>query len=214
MSVEDENWSKRSPRDVFPGEFEKVSTQDENSLLIRALETRNVYAVMVAMPRGMQTYVQAQSSLHVYEALQAELAASKELLREIRDSEVNAQDEADKFLRDHQPSELSKVRAQVVWHKGCEDKCGKELEQVKAELQQAREALKKAKDFVVHPHPFYSKSYVQVISAQIKDALSPQPPAQDYTQRTCPECGQECRAYHPQSGTFPPAPKSCADHQE
>jgi DNA repair exonuclease SbcCD ATPase subunit len=32
-----------------------------------------------------------------------------EILREIRDDEVNAQDEADKFLRDHLPSELSKV---------------------------------------------------------------------------------------------------------
>jgi hypothetical protein len=42
---------------------------------------------------------------------EAELAAAKELLREIRDNEVNPQDEADKFLRDHQPSELAKWRA-------------------------------------------------------------------------------------------------------
>lgn len=37
-----------------------------------------------------------------------------ELLREIRDDQVNAQDEADKFLRDHQPSELSKLRAELT----------------------------------------------------------------------------------------------------
>lgn len=40
-----------------------------------------------------------------------ELDNALELLREIRDNEVNPQDEADKFLRDHQPSELSKLRA-------------------------------------------------------------------------------------------------------
>lgn len=39
------------------------------------------------------------------------LAKAEELLREIRDDEVNAQDEADRFLCDHQPSELAKMRA-------------------------------------------------------------------------------------------------------
>jgi hypothetical protein len=39
------------------------------------------------------------------------LDKAEELLREIRDDEVNPQDEADKFLRDHQPSELAKMRA-------------------------------------------------------------------------------------------------------
>jgi len=39
------------------------------------------------------------------------LCEAEELIREIRDNEVNPQDEADKFLRDHQPSELSKLRA-------------------------------------------------------------------------------------------------------
>lgn len=43
-----------------------------------------------------------------------ELDNALELLREIRDNEVNPQDEADKFLRDHQPSELSKLRADNV----------------------------------------------------------------------------------------------------
>jgi hypothetical protein len=53
--------------------------------------------------------------------LERELAASQagqanalELLREIRDDEVNAQDEADKFLRDHQPSKLSEWQAEAA----------------------------------------------------------------------------------------------------
>jgi signal transduction histidine kinase len=37
---------------------------------------------------------------------------AREILREIRDNEVNPEDEADRFLRDHVPSELSKVREQ------------------------------------------------------------------------------------------------------
>jgi hypothetical protein len=44
--------------------------------------------------------------------LERELAEAREVLREIRDNEVNPEDEADKFLRDHAPSELSKVRDQ------------------------------------------------------------------------------------------------------
>ena len=39
------------------------------------------------------------------------LTKAEELIREIRDDEVNPQDEADKFLRDHQPSELATMRA-------------------------------------------------------------------------------------------------------
>ena len=44
--------------------------------------------------------------------LERERNEARELLREIRDDEVNAQDECDKFLRDHVPSELSKVTEQ------------------------------------------------------------------------------------------------------
>jgi hypothetical protein len=44
--------------------------------------------------------------------LQRERDEAREVLREIRDNEVNPEDEADKFLRDHLPSELSKVREQ------------------------------------------------------------------------------------------------------
>ena len=46
------------------------------------------------------------------EKLERERNEARELLREIRDDEVNAQDECDKFLRDHVPSELSKVTEQ------------------------------------------------------------------------------------------------------
>lgn len=53
------------------------------------------------------------------------LAGATELLREIRDDEVNAQDEADKFLRDHVPSELSKVTVQ-------RDRLAEALEQLMA----------------------------------------------------------------------------------
>jgi hypothetical protein len=38
---------------------------------------------------------------------------ARELFLEIRDDEVNAQDETDKFLRDHEPSELSKMREAI-----------------------------------------------------------------------------------------------------
>lgn len=48
---------------------------------------------------------------HHRDLLNQTIADLRELLREIRDHEVDASDEADKFLRDHQPSELSKVRA-------------------------------------------------------------------------------------------------------
>jgi hypothetical protein len=44
---------------------------------------------------------------------QREYDEAIELLREIRDNEVNPQDEADRFLRDHQPSELLKARQEL-----------------------------------------------------------------------------------------------------
>jgi len=45
-------------------------------------------------------------------ALRANSAEATELLREIRDGEVNAEDEADKFIRDGLPSKLSEVTAE------------------------------------------------------------------------------------------------------
>lgn len=49
-----------------------------------------------------------------YDALFQSLCEAEELIREIRDGEVNAQDEAAKFLRDHKPSELSKLRSELA----------------------------------------------------------------------------------------------------
>lgn len=43
--------------------------------------------------------------------LEIELQEAHELLREIRDGEVNAQDESDKYLRDHIPSKLAAMTA-------------------------------------------------------------------------------------------------------
>ena len=48
-----------------------------------------------------------------YDDLFKKLCEAEELIREIRDDEVNPQDEADKFLRDQQPSELSKARREL-----------------------------------------------------------------------------------------------------
>jgi hypothetical protein len=45
--------------------------------------------------------------------LERERDEARELLREIRDGEVNPEDEADKYLRDHVCSELSKEREKV-----------------------------------------------------------------------------------------------------
>ncbi len=40
------------------------------------------------------------------------IQSAKELLRQIRDGEVNAEDEADRFLRDHAPSQLSVLKSE------------------------------------------------------------------------------------------------------
>lgn len=77
--------------------------------------------------------------------LEQELNEAKELLREIRDNEVNAQDEADKFLRDHVPSELSKARAvcaELVTD-GNAVTLVESLHRVEAERDQLRKALEK-----------------------------------------------------------------------
>ena len=58
-------------------------------------------------PEGIIELVEQQE----YDDLFKKLCEAEELIREIRDDEVNAQDEADKFLRDHKPSELAKMRA-------------------------------------------------------------------------------------------------------
>ena len=57
---------------------------------------------------------QLHSDIQELNATKDEHDKALELLREIRDDQVNAQDEADKFLRDHQPSELSKLRVELT----------------------------------------------------------------------------------------------------
>ena len=59
---------------------------------------------------------------------------AREILREIRDNEVNPEDEADRFLRDHAPSELSKVREQ-------RDRLAEEIKQLKSRLTQTMGAV-------------------------------------------------------------------------
>jgi len=57
---------------------------------------------------------QLHSDIQELNATKDEHDKALELLREIRDDQVNAQDEADKFMRDHQPSELSKLRVELT----------------------------------------------------------------------------------------------------
>jgi hypothetical protein len=68
------------------------------------------------------------------DALAKERDEARELLREIRDGEVNAEDESDKYLRDSQPSELSRVRAE-------RDALATQLKQVSLELDLTKEKL-------------------------------------------------------------------------
>ena len=80
-----------------------------------------------------------------YDDLFKKLCEAEELIREIRDDEVNPQDEADKFLRDQQPSELSKVR--------------RERDAALAEITAMRGAIREAHDalnwtLMVLPPPF------------------------------------------------------------
>lgn len=60
-----------------------------------------------------ETQAQNTQLIEQVSRLIREKQTMRELLREIRDDEVNAQDEADKFLRDHQPSELSRMREAI-----------------------------------------------------------------------------------------------------
>jgi hypothetical protein len=58
-----------------------------------------------------QIRIERDAALAANAELLERLSEAEELIREIRDDEVNAQDETDKFLRDHKPSELAKMRA-------------------------------------------------------------------------------------------------------
>ena len=77
--------------------------------------------------------------------LEAQLAEARELLTEIRDNEVNAQDEADKYLRNHDKSELSKVRVALE----AAQKDAKELARI-AELE--AQLVKAEKDAARYHH--------------------------------------------------------------
>jgi len=59
-----------------------------------------------------------------------QLNDAKELLREIRDGEVNPSDEADKFLRDHVPSTLVSLRAENERLRGALEEADSELERL------------------------------------------------------------------------------------
>lgn len=90
------------------------------------------------------------------------LNAARELLREIRDNEVNAQDEADKFLRDGVCSELSELKKQIVALRDAlaillEDttkhQCGDGSRFFSVSQRMARAAISDLADFhVKHPH--------------------------------------------------------------
>jgi len=71
------------------------------------------------------------------ERLERERDSARELLREIRDNEVNPQDEADKFLRDGVCSELSKCREALSGRTVSCERCNEMAAQIVA----LREAL-------------------------------------------------------------------------
>jgi hypothetical protein len=89
-------------------------------------------------------------------------------------------------------AELAKSQAQVKWHKGCEGHCDEELEALKAELQQAREALKfqvgqklkyyealeKLHKVIYDRHHGRMPDEVRIAMDNAKEALSPSAPAE------------------------------------
>jgi hypothetical protein len=107
---------------LFSGTVIGLSNASENKLAQCIAE-----AYAAAHPAGAEERAQSQAerdftdAINIISSLEKErdslttaLAEAKELLREIRDNEVNAIDEADKFLRDHVPSELSKAKARCA----------------------------------------------------------------------------------------------------
>jgi hypothetical protein len=86
---------------------------------------------------------------------------AREILREIRDNEVNPEDEADRFLRDHVPSELSKVREQ-------RDRLSEAL----ANLVKANETWNQGMMDVIGRPPNWNDSYLR----ESKEALQSLPP--------------------------------------
>ncbi len=102
------------------GEIIELVRKDEHDAVVRELQK-----LLADANRGAERNAhinrsfagqinQLHSDIQELNATKDEHDKALELLREIRDDQVNAQDEADKFLRDHQPSELSKLRLELT----------------------------------------------------------------------------------------------------
>jgi hypothetical protein len=86
----------------------KMYAANENNMDGGLSET-DIDAIIATAMRELVAREQLKD-IHAIADLREELADAKELLREIRDNEVLPRDEADKFLRDHQPSVLSLLK--------------------------------------------------------------------------------------------------------
>lgn len=135
--------------------------------------TPETWALVAALDNlPAQNYQEAAEAKFIdfAERLERERDSARELLREIRDNEVNPQDEADKFLRDGVCSELSKSLEYIDELEGrsvhsCGDHCQRpacvkrhereaEITRLKQELQEAREDAERLADLIqssIHP---------------------------------------------------------------
>lgn len=98
-------------RDALRTEVERLDTDRLDSAVPHA---KALVRAEKAEAAQLDAIASCDMAIARAEKAEAELADAKELLREIRDHEVNEADEADKFLRDHIPSELSKARAELA----------------------------------------------------------------------------------------------------
>jgi hypothetical protein len=101
--------------------------------------TCSICGFVVWKERGIQQDCQ-------YCAALSKLNDATELLREIRDGEVNAEDEADKFLRDHQPSKLSETLAKLDAEIVGANNLLKQCDELRAQLAKCREALNRLEE--------------------------------------------------------------------
>lgn len=76
----------------------KIYLQMDGDKLVEYIEKAE-YDLLRFAPNYLQSELRAANA--ILADTQAELNAAKELIREIRDNEVNAVDEATKFLRDY-----------------------------------------------------------------------------------------------------------------
>jgi hypothetical protein len=92
----------------------KTYLQMDGDRLVEYVEKREYDAVVLAL-HDMTNLLDSEKSTrnHMIKRgaeLERELNAAKELIREIRDNEVNAVDEATKFLRDYPINEHNKCK--------------------------------------------------------------------------------------------------------